>query len=104
MKIAIAIMCISFATSAGVGREYFTHSINAETEDELIEEAQRAIPLIRSGRITSVFQSHCWPNNPRTIKVKSVNVKKVYAVASDNTLTPFYTGIINYLHKRCRDD
>jgi hypothetical protein len=105
MKILSLLLLLSSQTlMARTGTESFSYSIKAETEQELLYSAEKAIPLIQSGKLRSPFQRDCWPNNPRTIKVKSVSVKKYYSVQSDNSLIPYYTGSIHYLHKKCKQD
>jgi hypothetical protein len=103
MKLFFLLILLSTqSVLARTGTKTFSHSIKAETEQELLNKAEIAIPLIQSGKIKAVFQMGCWPNNSRTIKVKSLSVKKYYSVESDNTLTPYFTGSISYHHRRCR--
>ena len=105
MKIlSLLLLLTSQTVMARTGTQSFSYSIKADTEQDLLYSAEQAIPLIQRGKIKSPFQRDCWPSNPRTIKVKSVSVKKIYSVQPDNTLVPYYTGSIHYIHRKCKED
>lgn len=87
---------------ARVGIERFSHTVSAETEELVLEKVEAAIPLIKKGKIKSPFQTRCWPNNSKTIKVRSVTTNKAYKYIGGE-LVQYFTGKINYIHKRCRD-
>lgn len=96
------ILLISSTAFARLGTEFFHHSLSAHTEAELLTKIDQTIPLIIKGKIKSVFQNNCWPNNDRTIKVRSVSTRQSYRY-EHGRLNPFYIGRIDYLHKKCRD-
>jgi hypothetical protein len=102
----LAIGLFAVSASARVGTKTFSHSVSAETETLVMNKVERTIPLIVSGKIKSPFQTgaSCWPNNSRTIKVRSVDVKKSYKTDSYGNLTSYFTASINYVHRKCRED
>jgi CMP-2-keto-3-deoxyoctulosonic acid synthetase len=108
MKAIIAAVLL-FATAssfAGLERKRFTYSVSGASEEAVIVEVEAAIPLIQTGKIKTTFQrlANCWPNNPSTIKIKNVSVRKFSRYNLETReLEDYYVGGINYLHKRCRD-
>ena len=100
--IAITLVALSFTAFARLGTQWFDHSLSADTETELLEKVEVTIPLIQTGKIKSVFQTTCWPNNKKTIKIKNITTRKAYKY-EDDQLVPYFIGKIRYLHKRCRD-
>ena len=102
-KISTLIIALFAITAfARVGIQRFDHKLSAETEVELLDKIEEAIPLIQKGKIKSVFQTTCWPNNKKTIKIKNIITRKAYKYV-DEELVPYFVGKINYIHKRCRD-
>lgn len=100
--ITLSLVLIGMSTFARVGTEWFSHKVTADTEEEVIQKAEDTIPLILSGKVRSVFQDGCWPNNSRTIKITNVSTRKAYKYVDDE-LVPYYIATIKYLHRRCRD-
>lgn len=102
-RLAITMLVVfSTAVFARVGTQFFNYKVTADTEVELLEKIEEAIPLIQKGKLKSPFQTDCWPNNTKTIKIRNVNTSKAYKYENDQ-LVAYYIGKINYLHKRCRD-
>lgn len=104
--IGVLVLILSSQVSlARTGTKTFSYSMAADTEEALLFKAEQAIPQIQRGIIKSPFQyGECWPNNERTIKVKSLSIKKNYAVKAHNVLVPYYTGSLSYIHRKCRID
>jgi hypothetical protein len=102
----LAVSLFAFSASARTGMKNFSVSVSGETEQIVLEKVEITIPQILTGKVKDVFQSiaNCRPTNARTVKVNSVSIKKSYKVDSYGNLNPYYTGIINYTHKKCRED
>ena len=95
----------TIAFNSNAFADFFDYKVTAPTEEKLLEYVEKIIPQILTGKVRSVFHDNrCWPNNEKTIKIKSVHVDKAYAVDEDGKLTPYYLGLINYLHNSCRLD
>tara|TARA_B100000749_G_scaffold171794_1_gene132333 strand:- start:143 stop:466 length:324 start_codon:yes stop_codon:yes gene_type:complete len=103
MKLLIALIITSFTFSAYAGyrTKFFTHYEKADTHELVMEKIEDAIPLIQAGRITSVWQDGCRPNNTRTIKIRNVAVKKYYRYDRNGQLVPYFKATITYSHNRC---
>ncbi|MFT6631657.1 MAG: hypothetical protein ACJAS4_001613 [Bacteriovoracaceae bacterium] len=101
----LAVSLFAFSASARTGMKNFTVSVSGETEQMVLDKVEMTIPQILTGKVRSVFQSTttCWPTNARTVKVNSVSIRKSYKVDSYGNLNPYYTGIISYTHKKCRE-
>lgn len=100
--LALTIIFVSALSFGGYRRQFFNHTVTAETEQLVLDKVERAIPKIIKGKIKDTFQTDCWPNNKRTIKIKNVTTRKAYKYEND-VLVPYFIGKIRYMHKRCRD-
>ncbi len=100
----LAASIFSLSSLAKIEKRHFSHLVKSSTEEGVQAKVERAIPLIRKGKIKSMSQiaSHCWPNSRRTIKVLGVRTGKRYRVDSHDNLEPYFVGIISYVHKSCR--
>ncbi|MFP5385559.1 MAG: hypothetical protein ACLGHN_05730 [Bacteriovoracia bacterium] len=110
MKTAIALVIALNSLSAlagGFHTKFFTKSFKASTEAELVALVEAAIPSIKDGSDRSVRQDFsfegCWPVTAKQIKVNSLSVAKYYK-AEGETLVPYYSGTLSFLHKNCRYD
>ena len=102
MKKIIPLSLIFSLFSASALANFFKYRVNAETEKLVLIKVEDVIPDIISGKLRDTFHgSECWPNNERTIKVKSVHIEKGYSVDDEGRLSLNYTGLINYFHSSC---
>ena len=99
--LAAALIVSAFSAHAGWRTKRFTHTLSAPTKAEAMSEVERAIPLIKTGVITSVWQRDCRPNNNRTITIQSVNFQEYYVVGPNGDLVPRTQATIRYKHSRC---
>lgn len=106
LVLAITLLVSAQLFAVSYHQQSFSKIFYAQTEAELVEKVEAAIPSIQAGDDKELTRSmqfqKCDPIRPSYIKIGKLFIKKRYTTV-DGVLVPSYRGQLVVTHTRCAE-